>query len=142
MYLDAEVQHSHYGWLFILLFLLIVLGLAVFAQLSWWQYVLLVLMVVICLFWRRQPALTALSVKQPNELWQLGIDGELWQGYLNQAELMDVGITKAIKLSFYIVEPYQQPYTVLIFRSMLDEANFRRLTTLVRVGGYRSSEPA
>lgn len=140
MYIDAPIYPSHYRWLFDLLFVLSVLVLAAFAKLLWWQYVVLALGAGVCLVWRKKPMPNTLSAKQPDELWQLGVDDELWQGYLNQAELIDVGITKALKLTFYLSEPYQQSYTLLIFRPMLSETDFRKLTTLVRVGGYGASD--
>lgn len=141
MYIDAPVYRSHTRQIVSYLFVLVVLAVAFWAGLVWWQCLLLVVVAGVLLFWHREPALCALSAKEPNELWQIGVGDELWQGYLNRVELFDMGLSQVIKLEFYVSEPQPKPLSILLFRSMLDEADFVKLAILARLGGYQSSEP-
>lgn len=63
-------------------------------------------------------------------------DEQLWQAYLNDIKVIDVGFLVCLKCTFYIIEPDEFHHSVFIFRSGIDESQFRRLTTLSKFGGY------
>ena len=136
MYIDTLIRPSHHLTWVKVLFIFMVLSVTV-ALLTWWQVLAILILAVVCLVWDTQkPRLTALSVKHPKELWQLGIDDELWQGYLNDIRYLDLGFICILQLHFYITEPFEGKYWVFIVRQNVDEPTFRQLTTLAKVGGY------
>ena len=76
----------------------------------------------------------------PKELWQLGIvfgdEIEVFQAYLNRVQLMDFGFLVVLKLDFYFDEPSFAHQSIFLFNQNLSVADFRKLTTLAKFGGY------
>lgn len=117
------------------------IGVVGFASLSWWQIVVIGIIAVLCLFLDKSYyQLASLSVNNPKEIWELGMDNgdeiEIWQAYLNDIKVIDMVCFKTIKVTFYVIEPSQYHHSAFIFRSGISEADFRRLTTLAKFGGY------
>ena len=88
MYLDADVRPSYHFRVMQLLFVLLMLVLSLFAALAWWQYLFVLILALICLFWKNNLAICSISTSNPKELWQLGIafgdEIEVFQAYLNR----------------------------------------------------------
>ena len=143
MFIDTEIRPSIYPWLVRGLFVLFILLLTLLAEMAWWHIALLMTLALTCVLfgWYRYTPLTALSAKDPSGLWEIGVwhlgDEELWQGYLNDICVLDVGGLTLLKLTFFITTPEEKPHTVLIFRSSIDEKQFRQLSTLAQFGGYQ-----
>lgn len=116
--------------------------LAWWAGFAWWQLFIIALVAGVCL-WQdayHHVPLYALSVKDPDGLWELGVyddDRQIWRAYLHDARRMDFGMGQALRLSFYVVEPYQRPLCVWVFAQSVPMTTFRKLGTLACVGGYK-----
>lgn len=136
MYIDTDVQSSHYlAWLQIL-FVATVIILSI-TLLTWWQCLIVITLGIACILWQiTQPSLSTLATKDPKDLWQLGVNDELWQAYLNRIDYLDFGVVCILQLHFYVTEPTQKTYKLAISRHHVDEATFRQLRTLANVGGY------
>lgn len=143
MFIDTDIRPSIYPWLIRGFFVLFVLLLTVLAEMALWQMTLLMVLALMCaLFdWYRRTPIFALATKDPSDVWELGVyhagDEELWQGYLNDICVLDIGGLTLLKLTFFITVPEEKPHTVLIFRSSIDEGQFRQLSTLAQYGGYQ-----
>lgn len=113
--------------------------LAVFASLSLWQYVVILLIsaVVIAYLALSRPILLHLSQPPLNkslyEDWQLLIrtsrGDELWQAKLNTVNQS----SWVICFDFYIIEPYQRRFTVAIFRDQVSAEQWRELSVLANM---------
>ncbi len=86
------------------------------------------------------PSICSISTSNPKELWQLGIvfgdEIEVFQAYLNRVQLMDFGFLVVLKLDFYFDEPSFAHQSIFLFNQNLSVADFRKLTTLAKFGGY------
>lgn len=113
--------------------------LAVFASLSLWQYVVILLIsaVVIAYLALSRPILLHLSQPPLNksvyEDWQLLIrtscGDALWQAKLNTVNQS----SWAICFDFNIIEPYQRRFTVAIFRDQVSAEQWRELSVLANM---------
>lgn len=140
MYLDADVHPSYHFRVMQLLFVLLMLVLSLFAALAWWQYLFVLILALICLFWKNNLTICSISTSNPKELWQLGIafddEIEMFEAYLNRVQLMDFGFLVVLKLDFYFDEPSFAHQSIFLFNQNLSVADFRKLTTLAKFGGY------
>lgn len=142
MYLDTDVVPTKHLWVCRGLFLVLVLGLCYGAGLVWWQLLAVVVVALVCLWHDISTSVPvfALSAKNPNELWELGVydDRQIWQGYLNEVWRVDFGFGRALRLSFYVVEPHKQPLKVWVFSDSVPVTTFRQLCALThRTGAIR-----
>lgn len=141
-YIDTQIAQTGHLRFAKILFSLTVLMLAWWAGFAWWQLLIMALVAMACL-WRdahHHVPLCALSVKDPDGLWELGVDDDdrqIWRAYLHDARRMDFGMGQALRLSFYVVEPYQRPLCVWVFAQSVPMTTFRKLSALACVGGYK-----
>lgn len=134
MYIDTDIAPTKHLLLIKLLFVMMVLALVWWSDFMWWQMFIIAVVAVVCL-WRDGAShvpLYALSVKNPDELWELGVydDRQVWRAYLHDARRIDFGFGRAVRLSFYVVEPHKQPLCVWLFSQSVPTATFRQLSAL------------
>ena len=119
----------------------IMLLLAWLAELSWLQYgALMIISEAVAFYvWLSKPVLCHLSQppfsKRVTEDWQLLMQtarGEaLWQAVLCR---VDAGAWY-VRLEFALIEPYQRPLSVTVFRDQLNADDWQKLCVLANVIG-------
>lgn len=130
---------SHLRWLLYLTLTLILIVLAWQAQLFLWQYVLILAIygVSVCYLALSQPILLHLSqppLRQPADKgWQLLMrtsrGDALWQAKLLKIHRYQL----LIHVEFMVVEPYQKPLSVSLFRDQMTMEQWRELNILATV---------
>lgn len=55
------------------------------------------------------------------------------QAYLHDIRLVDLGISSAVVMDFYVISPKKQPLSVIIFADQTDSQNFSKLSALARL---------
>lgn len=138
--IDTAIKQSSYLRTLLYLGLLsIMLILAWFAQLWWWQYMLVLIIsaMIGSYLVLSRPILLHLSQpplnKQINKDWQLlmrtGRDDELWL-----ADLVNVDAYNwLISINFMTVEPFRRSLTVIVYRDQVSVDEWRALNVLAKV---------
>lgn len=135
--LDAPLQTSLHRIVLWAVFFMSIFGIVAVVGLVWWQWVVL-LLVVVGLIWSMQSVpsvrhLVQLPTHQGDDgRWQLLVathrGEQLWQGRLTAANDFGLGV----QLSFEIDEPMPQIFGVVVFFDQLDDDDKRKLKVAVR----------
>lgn len=123
-------------------FLVLILAVAWWAGLGLWLVVLGILGLALLYHdFIHDVPVYALSVKDPNELWELGVgEHEIWQAYLQGIHRVNFGFGQAICLSFYVVEPHKERLRLWVFYSSVSKTTFRQLSALAHgKAGHKES---
>lgn len=131
--LDLVIRHRilpKYWLCFVCLMLL----LAGWAKLAWWQYVLIALLIVVLITYQlSRKTVVALSCTHSDELWDIGVLHRRQQlqcaGYLSKVEHLSL-MNRAVFLRFYVIEPKRQYLDVIIHRRDVSDEDFRKLSGL------------
>ena len=135
--IDTAVQPASYIRLLLYAGLMsVMLILAWFASLAWWQYLLILMVSVGIVIYLRvsRPALSHLSQpplsQRADKDWQLliqtGRGDELWQ-----ARLLSIHHYQwVIHFEFDVIEPYQRSLPATIFRDQVSRDEWRELSVL------------
>lgn len=135
--IDSPINpESRLRFIFYALMTSVMLVLAGFASLALWQYVLIFIVsgAVVSLLALSRPMLLHLSQpplgKSVNQHWQLLMRTSRGDG-LWQSELVAVSsYSWVICFKFIIVEPYQRPVAVAVFRDQVSAEQWRELSIL------------
>lgn len=141
MYIDTAIAPSKALWVIKAMFLGCVAVLVWWVDLPVWQMAVILAVAVFCVWqdWASDVPVYDMSVKDPNELWYLGVffdDREIWQAYLNSAYVVDVGFGRAVRLSFYVVEPHRQPLVTWVFGGSVPMTTFCKLSAVANFGRH------
>ena len=138
--IDASIKPSSYlrMWLYTSLTILFVL-LAWLAELSLWQYVLILVVsaAVVSYLALTRPILLHLSqpplAQRVDQNWQALMRTQrgdaLWQANLYKMHRYHL----CIHFEFIIIEPYQRPLSVTVFRDQVSAEEWRALNILANV---------
>lgn len=134
MYLDIDVKPTKHALYLQGVFVFLVLVLLALAKVAWWQYAVVVVLFAVCFYVQhvRHVPLWALSADDVKEIWYLGMydddEREIWQGYLHHAEW----VGGAVRLTFYVVVPFEMTHSVVIGKRSVDRQAFAKLGALAR----------
>ncbi|MBZ1392139.1 hypothetical protein [Psychrobacter pacificensis] len=130
---------SRLRWLLYVGLTAIMIVLAWLAALAWWQYLLILTVSLAIAGYLFLTRLTLRHLSQPpldqrmDKQWQLLIQtsrgDELWQAQLLSTHYYQW----AINLEFNIVEPYQRPLSITIFRDQVSPEEWRELSILANI---------
>lgn len=112
--------------------LIITLLLMAMMDVPWWQYAMVGVVWVVCLYLDKVRAIPIheLSAHAPDDVWYLGMydeaDRQVWQAYLSDVAVMGQKVT----MTFRVVVPFEMTHRVTIHHRMVSEQYFRRLASL------------
>ncbi|WP_066800643.1 hypothetical protein [Moraxella oblonga] len=135
MYLDTTIKPTKHTLWIQGVFLLLVFLMLFLAKVAWWQYGTVMILVALCFYVQhiRHVPLVALSVDDVKEIWYLGMydedEPEVWQGYLSHAQFVNLW---AVRLTFYVVVPFEMKYSVVIDKGGMSGVDFAKLKALAR----------
>ncbi len=140
MFIDTTIKPSRHDQYAKIGMTAVTLMLMIMMNVAWWQYVIVLMVAVGCL-WLDDLGATPvheMSVKAVDDVWYLGVYDEsrreVWQAHLHEVTAMG----RVLKLGFYVSVPFERVHHVIIRRDMVSEEDFCKLASLANTNGrYR-----
>lgn len=134
--LDVAIFGSKLRWLCFSIFILCIVMLAWVINVSWWQWSLLILIILLLgIFYAKTRRPHRLISQQTDGIWLLQMNQNqssvlIWQAYLNRIDLKNLGIGRALCLQFFVISPKKQHFDVVIFEDSVTKESFSKLVVL------------